>query len=234
MDNDSKRGEGFAAISILCILIEFFQSFYRGEVYRYGASDNDIELKRLSELFYVDEAILKDHIQPFEYRTSSRLFTDFLRSHEPFKTQFKNRRLIDEFYKNVRCGLLHEAATKKNYKIRSEKSEDIGLLIERTTNGDDYVILYRTPFHNAIKQLIHDYKLQLVNGDTDLKQNFIRKMDDLCQIRRIWYFAYGSNLKEDQLRDRIDLIHHFFVGYVKNHALVFNKKKVLMVLQRQT
>jgi len=52
-------------------------------------------------------------------------------------------------------------------------------------------------------------KFKLATGNSDelilsdkLKKAFIRKMDDLCQMERIYYFAYGSNLNYDIINKR--------------------------------
>lgn len=51
-------------------------------------------------------------------------------------------------------------------------------------------------------------------------------MDDLCQIGRLYYFAYGSNLKRNRLRERVGFVHTYHKGFIKDYSLVFNKKSI--------
>ena len=101
--NDIKRngefkGEGFSITTILCSLVEFLESTYTGEVYRY-CKDDQLKL--------------------YEYNRSKGKFTSFLENRYPFNETFtKSNNLALGFYTNIRCGLLHEASTKSDWIIR--------------------------------------------------------------------------------------------------------------------
>jgi hypothetical protein len=210
-------GEGFAAVALQCILVEFLEAFYQGKIYS-PPSGKDIE--RRARILGLDKAQLKYHLQPNEYRSSSKLFKSFLKNREPFKDFHVTSDLADGFYSNIRCGLLHEAATKEDSIIKNRK-EDFPFEKRNRRN----LILYRTNFQKHLKSYIANYRNQLLESE-ELKKALIRKMDDLCQIRRIYYFAYGSNLLKERLKNRIRIYHEHHKGFIKNHSLIFNKRSI--------
>jgi hypothetical protein len=79
-------GEGFSIMTILCSLIEYLEATYQGKSYRY--------LRR------------GESLGPHEYNMSKEIFVSFLTQRTPFNSYF-DPHLAEEFYKNVRCGLLH-------------------------------------------------------------------------------------------------------------------------------
>jgi len=97
---DKYLGEGFSIMAILCSLIEFLETTWTGEVYKYK----------------------KPNKMNFEYSNSKEKFISFLTQNPPFKDIF-NKKLAREFYVNVRCGILHEAQTKKDWIIRIDNGE---------------------------------------------------------------------------------------------------------------
>lgn len=92
--HDTHRGEGFAIAALFCSLIEFLESCERGDNFHYIGGKGDT-------------------LQPNEYdqRQASAYFKDFLKTRKPFDTLIPSA-LVDSFYRDVRCGLLHEARTK--------------------------------------------------------------------------------------------------------------------------
>jgi hypothetical protein len=148
------RGEGFAIVAILCSLIEFLEATVRGLKYVHGGA--------------------KKELAPFEYSDSKKLFVDFLRTREPFKKEFTTKKIAKSFYVGVRCGLLHEAATKREWLIRSSSSSKI---IEQKPNGE-WIVYHRT-FYSALCAFIGWYETQLTT-DEDFQAAFIRKFDSLC------------------------------------------------------
>lgn len=148
-------GEGFAIMTILCSLIEFIESTYQGSNYKHRRKG--------------DPPLL-----PFEYSGSESIFSDFLNGHEPFKSFF-DRHLARSFYKNVRCGLLHEARTNGTWTIWGKSGS--GAIIEIL--GQD-IIVYRDNFHKAICSFIEKtYKQELISSN-ERKSAFLRKFDRLC------------------------------------------------------
>lgn len=155
---DKGKGEGFSAVALQCILIEFFEAFYQGKIYAYKKDEN---------------------LLPNEYNKSRDLFISFLEAHSPFSNFFNStNKWANYFFKDVRCELLHEAATKDLVVIRTEKEQDKYKLIEKENNK---IILYRTPFQYALKQHLKNYKIELMSSDVR-KNAFKRKMDELCRI----------------------------------------------------
>jgi hypothetical protein len=154
-DNDECNGEGFSIVAILCSLVEFLESTYIGEIYRYCA-DNQL--------------------QQYEYNKSKDMFVSFFENRMPFKTVFTSTNgLAVQFYKNVRCGLLHEASTKGNWTIRVDNITEF----YEFRDGDN--VVDRRLFEERIKDYLVFYKSQLL-VDKQLQTAFIRKMNDIAGL----------------------------------------------------
>ena len=151
-ENGTFAGEGFSIMAILCTLVEFLESTVRGLKYRFVNN--------------------KKNLAQFEYNISSEIFIDFLSKRKPFSDHFDGD-LAFEFYKNVRCGLLHEAHTKAGWTIWA-KSPD-GIIVER-----DSKIVYRDNFRDALEVYISDYGKKLLT-EKELQDSFIRKFDFICE-----------------------------------------------------
>jgi hypothetical protein len=151
---DTQNGEGFAIATLFCSLIEFLESCERGHNF---------------------QPVLKAQLQPNEYNqeTASRYFKDFLKKREPFKTLIPLA-LVNSFYKDVRCGLLHEARTKGTWLISSAASS--GVLISQSASQ---ITLFRRQLAPALETYFVDYRNRLLN-DPITQQAFIRKFDHLC------------------------------------------------------
>ncbi|MCC5860268.1 MAG: hypothetical protein JJT90_19120 [Ectothiorhodospiraceae bacterium] len=108
-----------------------------------------------------------------------RQFWKFFRESEYFKPNF-TRRMSDIFYSHVRCGLLHQAQTKKRTLIRADQDRMISPSPGGLVNG---IIVDRIRFHDALKQEVSAYSRRLEAGrpsDANLRQNFITKMQYIC------------------------------------------------------
>jgi hypothetical protein len=153
--NGTYRGEGFSIMTIICSIIEFLETTYQGKNYRF-VRKNDPPLGK------------------FEYSKSGQIFIDFLCNREPFKNSF-NSQTADEFYSNIRCGLLHEARTNGKWTIWGNTLSNTLLTITPTEN-----IVYRDNFYDAILDYVNNhYKIELLKS-SDLKDAFLRKFDSLC------------------------------------------------------
>lgn len=148
------EGEGFAISAIICSLIEALQTFRLGKVYKRTPKG-----KPLDETKY--------------YFKSKPIFEEFLKSQEPFKAYFAVEGMGTDFYENVRCALLHEAATRNGWLIRI----DTTVLVEKR-NGSH--ILNRAIFVEDIKRYMCSYKTELLGND-ELKKTFIQKLDLICE-----------------------------------------------------
>ncbi len=167
-------GEGFAAMTLICSLIEFLQSCYEGRKYK-----NENKIKNLT--------------LDFEYNHSGVIFKRFLECHEPFKSQLTNTALnktyFEDFYSNVRSGLLHEAATNNDWVINQKHSEHF-----IDVNDENRKIIYRDNFFKAIKVYFAEYKQKIIDDKKatiqirdepktiHLRHAFCRKIDFLCDI----------------------------------------------------
>jgi hypothetical protein len=154
--NDSYGGEGFSIMTIICSLVEFLETTYKGLNYRYVKKG-------------------EPPLGQFEYSISGQIFLDFLTLREPFRNHF-DALLADGFYSSVRCGLLHEARTNGKWTIWGKSSTQ--LLIETTLTE---TIVYRDDFYNALLDFVNNhYRVDLLASD-DLKRAFLRKFDKLCE-----------------------------------------------------
>lgn len=193
-------GEGFSVVALQCIPIEFLEATYQGKIYTTSRNP-----------------------RAFEYNSSRQLFADFLLNHKPFSEYFKSKANADGFFDNIRCGLLHEAATKETSRINNARSHDMLVLFE--ANDPCNMRIYRENFHVAILKFIDSYGLDLLSN-RDLQINFIRKIDDICGIKRTYYFAYGSNMLPTRLIERITKYHTAFKATFSNHKFIYNKKSI--------
>jgi hypothetical protein len=154
--DDTQRGEGFAIAALFCTLIEFLESCERGDNFR-----------------FIGRTGAK--LQPNEYneRQASSYFKGFLRTRKPFNTLIPST-LVDSFYQNVRCGLLHEARTKGGWVISTRASG--GALISQKGGQ---ITLFRNQLIPALETYFLEYRKRLLNNPTT-QQAFIRKFDHLC------------------------------------------------------
>lgn len=161
LDNDTGYGEGFTAMSIACLLLETLQAFSTGACF-----DN-------SKVKYV--------LLNKEEKSSSSLIKNFLREQSPFKDQISNTK-INNFISCVRNGLLHEAATKKNWVIRRSHKYDETLVYE-FEQSEQINVIYRTAFFQGLESYFDKYIEELKDDNSKkLRENYIRKFDEICQI----------------------------------------------------
>ncbi len=147
-------GEGFSIVAIQCTLIEFLESTTKGLSYR-----------------YVDKH-KGERLGKYEYSDSKKMFVNFLRKRPPFAKDF-NKSLARDFYAGVRCGLLHEAQTKKGWTISADGPSGTVICAANKT-------VYRNNFQDGLRTFINWYRGALPS-DVSLQEAFIRKFDSLCQ-----------------------------------------------------
>lgn len=143
-------GEGFSIVTILCALIETLETFYVGQCYKHDQPRNDYE---------------------YGNGRSESIYLSFLTKREPFCGVF-NETLARDFYKNVRCALLHEAMTRNRWVIRISSRG----LVERVGTTK---ILNRTIFLGDIKSYIESYRAIVLKSE-ERKHAFINKMACIC------------------------------------------------------
>jgi hypothetical protein len=160
MHQDS--GEGFAATALQCMLIEFLESCYQGLHYRYRQRD---------------DPPLGKH----EYSKSAPLFETFLRR-DAFAGQFDGV-LLRDFYRGVRCKLLHETKTSRDWVIRTRSRSDRARIVECK---DGVNILYRSAFQEAIARFLVSYREEICEGGSDERRRFLlRKLDATFDVEPV-------------------------------------------------
>lgn len=83
------------------------------------------------------------------------------------------------YYKDIRCGLLHQAEAKQMWLIRRGQDS----ILRPSLNGEGYVIDVRL-FHKALKASMKDYLRDLVRPENDsLRSNLWKKMNHICGVR---------------------------------------------------
>lgn len=177
------KGEGFTIVTVQCALIEMLSAFRVGKIFNHNKTSASPK---------------------YEYRESQKMFTSILRSASVFKDNFwqlnnKNKTVIDkpynakDFYRFVRCGLMHEARTKENWHItatpltKSVKTEKRFLVTE-----SGKIKIYRTVLHYRLLHYLEEYSEELRKDTEDsemLRKFFARKLDHL--------FDFKSDIKYD-------------------------------------
>jgi hypothetical protein len=101
---------------------------------------------------------------------SKKVFCRFLTESDNFKEYFKAKFNAGEFYKNFRCGILHQSQTFGDTKVWA-----VGELIRK--NGK-FTIINRELFHKKLINEIEQYLAELrKQTNNELLKNFKIKMD---------------------------------------------------------
>jgi hypothetical protein len=161
------KGEGFAIVTVQCALLESLAAFRHGKIFNHEKNEKS---------------------PSYEYRRSHELYIDFLNSADIFRDNFytidsKGKKQngkpfkADDFYKNVRCGLIHEGKTKGNWTIKASKKKVKTEKLFIESNGQT-ISLYRTILHYRLKEYLDSYCVELVmNDNQNLRKYFARKLD---------------------------------------------------------
>ncbi len=159
------NGEGFAITTVQCALIESFAAFRQGKIYNHKSKKGG---------------------PSYEYRDSKQLYIAFLRSVDVFLNNFSTHEEAEDFYKNVRCGLIHEGRVKGKWKIKAFKG--VKGEVMRTKKfidlKEDEKILYRTVLHYRLKRYLDIYCSELMAKNSGkLRRFFARKLDHLFDLK---------------------------------------------------
>lgn len=135
----AEEKSGFLILAVSCLLLEALESFYQGW-----------------------ESTERTRTQPGRSKEAFRLF---------FKHQWRFKAFGDhaeQFYKNVRCGILHQAETKGGWHIHRR-----GRLFD-----EDELIVNATLFHGNLSGALDDYRRELIRSPWDSLRwdNFRNKM----------------------------------------------------------
>lgn len=107
-------------------------------------------------------------------RDTQRLYAHFLTSSMRFGF---DQPTATFFYKDVRCGIVHDTETRRGWIIRWDPQEHI---VEKDKDGN--FIMNRSMFHAAIKGELDDWLERLRNGDTDAREKMKKRMQDIIAI----------------------------------------------------
>ncbi|CAG1770014.1 hypothetical protein BAC3_00724 [uncultured bacterium] len=108
-----------------------------------------------------------------------KFFWNFFKNSEFFKDHFSRKKAFI-FYSHYRCGLLHQAQTKRKSVVRIDQNVMIQSVENEISIG---LIVDRAKFHEALEKEIFSYMVKLKNDEeknSDLRINFIKKMNLVC------------------------------------------------------
>jgi len=143
---------GFAIIALDCLLIETLQSFRRGRPNPIRAND----------------------------RLTRKMFVEFLTQRTSFNKYFdaSNPTLAELFFDHFRNGILHQGEIKSSGLVRIDTPK----MIMPTDDGKS-IVVNRLLFHQALVDEVECYGKELIDSnDVTLRDNFIRKMNEICRI----------------------------------------------------
>ena len=206
--NGINEGEGFTIALISVVLLEFIAAFELGKIYK----------------------PTKEGLSPNKYFSGIRLLRSFIKDSILFSKHLGSNSKIDKFYKNIRCGLVHEARTMKNDVIISENSRKNTKtnLFYFTENNETR--LNRDLLLTTINEHIIFYKSRILKKDIILRNRFLIKMDEISGLKHSWYFIYGSNLCEEQLKKRLHELDEIYLQkercFLEGYEFLYDKKSI--------
>ncbi len=135
------------------------------------------------------DCLLIETLQQFkeglsESQSSEKAFITFL-TEGSFKTYF-DKDTAKIFYKQIRCGILHQAETKESSLI-----EISGPLVKYSDDKKGLVI-NRCLFHKQLVVQFETYVSQLRDSSNrELRMKFKKKMDFICRLEASVVFLYS-------------------------------------------
>lgn len=162
-----QRRFGFSMMALDCLLIETLAQF------REGLKDSD-EAKTILG------------------KNNAEFYIHFLT-----QASFELKKVFDlqtatSFYKTIRCGILHQAETKEDSRIRFFDNEKFSSTpFEPSRNGKSLKVFWSN-FHILVEKEFNAYCTHLLANDvSDLREKFIAKMNNICHLSN-GILAYGS------------------------------------------
>jgi hypothetical protein len=105
---------------------------------------------------------------------SKKTFCNFLRTRKLFAAEFSTDELAENFYKQFRCGILHQAESGGESKVWS-----VGPMLHVKGNS---ITVNRNKFHDCLKAEFQSYLSELREpNNAALRKNFRKKMDFICR-----------------------------------------------------
>lgn len=164
----SHQGKGFSVITIYCSLIEFFETQLKGYYFENGNYKN-------SAGAIVRSSKRKDKKGNPNPLSTEEVFVHFLTENEPFKSHF-NPSLAKDFYKNIRCAILHQAETTGSWIVKDGKDTDKIVYEDISKN----IIQWR-PFKMNFELFLKYYNESL-RTNSNIQKNFIFKWNKICNL----------------------------------------------------
>lgn len=163
-DKSVRTNVGFIVMSIDCLLIETLTQFYLGLVqtedkYYYKNSDSN-------------------------FKFNWQAFRDFFKHSNNFSAFKGDDDLCKQFFKQIRCGLLHQAESKFNSVINIKRKELVTKI--DSTDVTKGLIINRKIFHEALCDDFKQYFENLIKPDSQnifsesLRDNCNKKMIAIC------------------------------------------------------
>lgn len=110
---------------------------------------------------------------------SKQYFVDFL-TQTAFASDFDEKK-AEDFYKHIRCGILHQAEIKGSSRIRT----DSNLPIVQYAPDNNGLIINRRKFHQKLVQVFDNFIADLRDpANQSLRDRLRKKLDAICQIDR--------------------------------------------------
>ncbi len=167
-------GEGFPILTAQCALIETFAAYKKGKIFKSDLKEED----------------------GIYYKGSRKLFIDFLESETLFKGNFggDSKPSAEDFYSDVRCGLMHETRTKNNWiihanvnntsSINSSRKKEITETTFILKGNSGKHIVFRNQLQCVLEKYFEYYSDILSSSDNSFhnlsrRRFFARKLDHL-------------------------------------------------------
>jgi hypothetical protein len=229
MNNNIDSNNAVSITILETALLENLAGFYYGMFFTNPERLTNSELMRKAEYYRLPVEELEVHAQPYYYNNfrSGRIIIDFVMEHPPFNSVFTDERTARDFYENLRSGLVHDAMPKNGWKLKLNENPDDEMFLElkEKMDGSYYYVFYYNTFFNAIKNSIELYSNALADRfNEDLKKRFIQKIDEVCHIKKVWFFAYGSHMYGKIIKRRIENVHEHRTCVLRHFTFRIDKK----------
>jgi len=151
IDREGKsKGEGFAILTLQCSIIEYLATLKDGMIFNHKAKS----LKKTNS----KKKVLKKKIPVYYYTDSAKWYNKFLNAEDIFEGYFYGEKAFlnsNDFYKNVRCALIHEAQTRNDWKVNIYENS-------KTKDRDNIILfegkkIYRTALNRSLAKFFKDF-----------------------------------------------------------------------------
>lgn len=189
--------------------------------------DNENELPyRPGFAILAIDCLLIDTIQSLR---EGRVTTGEVSPAHSFKTFLSSPRFANfakrdrsDFFTYVRNAILHNGETRKDWKVRIDSRR----MLEHDPSTQTRTI-NRQLFHAAIEAEFRDLLLLVQSGNALVRKLFLRRLDAMAgfpiDAMRNFYFAYGSNLKDEECRRTAPTAEGYGIAFLPAHRLAFTK-----------